>query len=144
MKILRKRASGKSSRAESDLVAEGGNVLASDDAPVSTAEIAHPAAITQHDACTMSKLGRWIARVIKSWTWPSRSRVLDDVSALRGSCARCRRGGRRARDVAGHADAGDARGLALALLATLATVLLGRGHRPFSCLCWWALSSPIR
>jgi hypothetical protein len=65
MKILRKRAPANLPRAESDLVAEGGNVLASDDAPVSTPEIAHPGhppARRLH----LSKLGRWIARVIKS------------------------------------------------------------------------------
>ena len=37
MKTLRKRAPGDLPRAVSDLVAEGGNVLASDDAPVSIA-----------------------------------------------------------------------------------------------------------
>jgi len=62
MKTLRKRAPASLPRAESDLVAEGGNVLASDDAPVSTPETAQPPARRLH----LSKLGRWIARVIKS------------------------------------------------------------------------------
>ena len=62
MNILRKRAPASLPRAERDLIAEGGNVLASDDAPVITPETAHPPA--RHRP--LGKLGRWIARVFKS------------------------------------------------------------------------------
>ena len=62
MKTLRKRVPEGLPRAESDLVAEGGNVLASDDAPVGIAGIAYSPARRLH----LSKSGRWIARVLKS------------------------------------------------------------------------------
>jgi hypothetical protein len=62
MKTLKVRAAGDLPRAQSDLVAEGGNVLASDDAPASTAGITYAPARRLH----LSKSGRWVARVIKS------------------------------------------------------------------------------
>jgi len=62
MKTLRRRAPGSLPRAVSDLVAEGGNVLASDDSPVSGPGIAFVQARRLH----LSKSGRWIARVLKS------------------------------------------------------------------------------
>ena len=62
MKTLRKRAPASLPGAVSDLVAEGGSVLASDDAPVSTSGIAYAPARRLH----LSKSGRWVARVIKS------------------------------------------------------------------------------
>jgi hypothetical protein len=62
MKSLRKRAPGSLPRAVSDLVAEGGNVLASDDALVSGPGIACAPARRLH----LGKSGRWIARVLKS------------------------------------------------------------------------------
>jgi len=62
MKISKKRAPASLPGAVSDLVAEGGNVLAADDAPVSVAATAHSPARRLH----LSKSGRWIARTIKS------------------------------------------------------------------------------
>lgn len=62
MKTLRKRAPANLPSAVSDLVAEGGNVLASDDAPVSTPGITYAPARRLH----LSKLGQWVAQVIKS------------------------------------------------------------------------------
>jgi hypothetical protein len=62
MKTSRKRAPPSLPRAESDLVAEGGNVLASDDAPVSIPRTAY-APVRR---LNLSKSGRWAARVIKS------------------------------------------------------------------------------
>lgn len=62
MKKSGKRAPASLPSAESDLVAEGGNVLASDDAPVSTGGIAHAPA----RRLRLSKSGRWVARAIKS------------------------------------------------------------------------------
>jgi hypothetical protein len=62
MKTSRKRALEILPRAESDLIAEGGNVLASDDAPVSIPGIACAPTRRLH----LSKSGRWVARVIKS------------------------------------------------------------------------------
>ena len=62
MKTLRKRAPGNLPRAVSDLVAEGGNVLASDDAPVGTPRSTYFPARRLH----LSKSGRWVARVVKA------------------------------------------------------------------------------
>jgi hypothetical protein len=62
MNTLRKRAPANLPRAVSDLVAEGGNVLASDDTPVSTPGIRYAPARRLH----LSKSGRWIARLLKS------------------------------------------------------------------------------
>ena len=66
MKTLRKRAPESLPRAESDLVAEGGNVLASDDAPVSIPGIAYctntPSAPEQ-----VGPVGRASDQVL---TWP--------------------------------------------------------------------------
>jgi hypothetical protein len=62
MNPLRKRAPANLPSAVSDLVAEGGNVLASDDAPVSTPAIAY----APPRRPILSKLGRWFARVFKS------------------------------------------------------------------------------
>jgi hypothetical protein len=62
MKLLRKRAPANLPSAVSDLVAEGGNALASDDAPVSHPGITYAPARRLH----LSKSGRWVARVIKS------------------------------------------------------------------------------
>jgi hypothetical protein len=59
---LSKRAPGSLPRAVSDLVAEGGNVLASDDALVSQSGIAYVLV----RRLRLSKSGRWIARVVKS------------------------------------------------------------------------------
>jgi hypothetical protein len=62
MKMSRKRAPANLPGAVSDLVAEGGNVLASDDALVSVPGIACVQARRLH----LSKSGRWVARVIKA------------------------------------------------------------------------------
>ena len=62
MKTSRTRAPASLPRAVSDLVAEGGNVLASDDAPVSTPGITYAPARRLH----LSKSGRWVARALKS------------------------------------------------------------------------------
>lgn len=62
MKTSKKRAPASLPRAESDLVAEGGNVLASDDALVAMPDIAYAPARRLH----LSRSGRWVARVVKS------------------------------------------------------------------------------
>lgn len=62
MTTLNKRAPKNLPRAVSDLVAEGGNVLASDDVPIGEREVAYVAKRRLH----LSKTGRWIARVPKS------------------------------------------------------------------------------
>jgi hypothetical protein len=62
MKQSSKRAAGSLPRAVSDLVAEGGNVLASDDTPVSTPGTGYAPTRRLH----LSKSGRWIARALKS------------------------------------------------------------------------------
>jgi hypothetical protein len=62
MKTSRRGVPGSLPRAVSDLVAEGGNVLASDDAPVGTPGIAYAPVRRLH----LSKAGRRVARVIKS------------------------------------------------------------------------------
>lgn len=62
LKKSRKRAPASLPSAESDLVAEGGNVLASDDAPVSTAEVVN----APGRRLRLNKSGRWVARAIKS------------------------------------------------------------------------------
>ena len=62
MKTLRKRAPGDLPRAVCDLVAEGGNVLPSDDALVGIPATTYVPARRLH----LSKSGRWIARVLKS------------------------------------------------------------------------------
>ncbi len=62
MKTSRKRAPASLPRAESDLVAEGGNVLASDDAPVSIPGTAYAPA----RRLRLGKSGRWVTRVVKS------------------------------------------------------------------------------
>lgn len=61
MNQSRKRAPANLPSAVSDLVAEGGNVLASDDAPVST-----PGTTYAPPRRRLSKLGRWLARLFKS------------------------------------------------------------------------------
>lgn len=62
MKTARKRAPESLPRAVSDLVAEGGNVLASDDAPISERAIAYVLIRRLH----LNKSGRWISRVAKA------------------------------------------------------------------------------
>jgi hypothetical protein len=62
MKTLRKRAAGNLPRAVSDLVAEGGNVLASDDSPVRPTGTTYPRKRRLH----LSKSGRWISRAPKA------------------------------------------------------------------------------
>jgi len=62
MKILSSRAPESLPTAVSDLVAEGGNVLASDDALVTARNITYVLIRRLH----LSKSGRWIARVPKS------------------------------------------------------------------------------
>jgi hypothetical protein len=62
MNTSSKRAAGNLPRAVSDLVAEGGNVLASDDAPVSRPVTTYVPARRLH----LSKSGRWIERALKS------------------------------------------------------------------------------
>jgi hypothetical protein len=62
MNTLRKRAPANLPRAVSDLVAEGGNVLAADDALVGISVIAYVPARRLH----LSKSGRWIARLLKT------------------------------------------------------------------------------
>jgi hypothetical protein len=62
MKIPNKRVPGSLPRAVSDLVAEGGNVLPSDDAPVGERAIAYVLVRRLH----LSKSGRWISRVAKA------------------------------------------------------------------------------
>jgi len=62
MNTLRKRAPRSLPRAVSDLVAEGGTVLASDDALVGTSVTTYVPARRLH----LSKSGRWVARVVKA------------------------------------------------------------------------------
>lgn len=62
MKTAGQRAPESLPRELSDLVAEGGNALASDDALVSAPEILYVLIRRLH----LSKSGRWIARVAKS------------------------------------------------------------------------------
>lgn len=62
MKTSRKRAPASLPRAVRDLVAEGGNVLASDDALVGMPDTAYAPARRLH----LSKSGRWVARAVKS------------------------------------------------------------------------------
>lgn len=57
-----KRAPGSLPRAVSDLVAEGGNVLASDDLPVSERETTH----VLIRRLRLSKSGRWVSRAPKA------------------------------------------------------------------------------
>jgi hypothetical protein len=62
MNTVGKRAPANLPPAVIDLVAEGGNVLASDDALVGTSAIAYVPARRLH----LSKSGRWIARLVRS------------------------------------------------------------------------------
>ena len=62
MKPPSKRAPGSLPRAVSDLVAEGGNVLASDDSPVQLTGTTYVVARRLH----LSKSGRWISRAPKA------------------------------------------------------------------------------
>jgi hypothetical protein len=62
MKTPSRNAANGLPRAVSDLIAEGGNVLASDDAPVRAAGITYVLVRRLH----LSKSGRWIARAQKS------------------------------------------------------------------------------
>jgi hypothetical protein len=61
MNTLRKRAPRSLPRAVSDLVAEGGTVLASDDALVGIPVTTYVPVRRLH----LNKSGRWVARVVK-------------------------------------------------------------------------------